>query len=159
MRIMDLKKNKKKISCNSWLKLPPNGKINIKRRLVERYKRFLFTNQNSPEQIKTELMKLIKNSNELVDIELLGINLNGSSLYDSCNDDSTNETGNIVLKWTNRGFQCLKFFVLDLNQDQLKNGLTYELLQSYIDDLLVQNNYQSESFRTLRWAWSISFHD
>jgi hypothetical protein len=95
---MDLKKNKKKISCNSWLKLPPNGKINIKRRLVERYKRFLFTNQNSPEQIKTELMKLIKNSNELVDIELLGINLNGSSLYDSCNDDSTNETGNIVLK-------------------------------------------------------------
>jgi hypothetical protein len=72
--------------------LPPSGKINIKRRLVERFKRFLFTKQNSPEQIKTELMKLIRNSNELVDIDLFGLNLN-CSLYSQSTENSMDDAG------------------------------------------------------------------
>jgi hypothetical protein len=63
----------------------------MKRRLVERYKRFLFTKQNSPEQIKSELMKLIRNSNELLDIDLLDINLN-CSIYDEKTVKNSDET-------------------------------------------------------------------
>lgn len=97
-------------------KLPPSGKKCIKRKLVDRYKRSLFTNKLNAESIKHELMKLVKMSKELIDNDLLGL-----SMTQYYQENDTRE--------------------LTEEQELLKNGITYEILVNFIEDILVEYNY------------------
>lgn len=133
--------------------MPPSGKKNFKRKLVDRYKRFLFSNKRGSSQIKTELMKLIKNSPELIDMEMIGLKsfqyyYNSSDIPNSSNS-SSNNPNNLV---TN--INCNE--IIDSNSSNLdmiinQNGLTYEQLQNIIEELLSDANYHLDNLKYLRY--------
>jgi hypothetical protein len=111
-------------------------------------------------QIKTELMKLIKNSNDLIDMEMIGLK-NFQYCFNSSDSHSTNSnlpisnSGNI----SNPASTSSKTISLneqsnvdngDLDMIFNQNGITYEQLQAIIEELLVENNYNVENLKHLR---------
>ncbi|RNA20587.1 serine threonine- kinase Nek10-like [Brachionus plicatilis] len=111
----------KKLRCP----LPPSGKKNFKRKLVDRFKRYLFSNKKSSPHIKTELMKLIKNSLELIDMEMIGLK---SFQINTFNSSESNRNVDLF----NQECSIDADYETIINQ----NGLTYEQLQTIIEDLL-----------------------
>jgi hypothetical protein len=160
------------LSCLNvfFFKLPPSGKKNFKRKLVDRYKRSLFSNKYGSIQIKAELMKLIKNSNELIDIEMIGLkNFQPSFNTSDCNSLTNNNnkeqassflaanSGNNMVRSTTSSASggggggssqqqqqdnnYVDSSTTDLELILNQNGITYEQMQTIIEDLLVENNY------------------
>lgn len=84
-------------------------------------------------------MKLIKNSTELIDIEMIGLK---SFQINSFNSSESNR--NIELFNTETSIE------IDYESIVNQNGLTYEQLHIIIEDLLIENNYYLENFKHLR---------
>ncbi|KAM9308162.1 serine/threonine-protein kinase Nek10 [Gastrophryne carolinensis] len=99
--------------------LPPALHDNVKRRVVERYKRSLFSLQSNPCNLKSEIQKVLHGSPELIEIftdDCLGpLQSYGKLVAD-------NKTGNTST------------FVFD-------DGITYEQLQTIIEDILEDSGY------------------
>ena len=95
-------------------------------------------------------MKLIKNSPELIDMEMIGLKsfqyyYNSSDIPNSSNSTSNNSVTNI---------NCNE--IIDSNSSNLdmiinQNGLTYEQLQNIIEELLSDANYHLDNLKYLRY--------
>ena len=95
-------------------------------------------------------MKLIKNSPELIDMEMIGLKsfqyyYNSSDIPTSSNSTSNNLATNI---------NCNE--IIDSNSSNLdmiinQNGLTYEQLQNIIEELLSDANYHLDNLKYLRY--------
>jgi hypothetical protein len=116
---------------------------------VDRYKRYLFSNKRSSMHIKSEIMKLVKYSPELIDMEMIGL----KSFHYTCHSsdsykDSSGTQGNMENVGGGYGINELNIGHLNSDLDLIisQNGITYEQLQNTIEDLLKQNNYQEEKF-------------
>ncbi|CAF0812289.1 unnamed protein product [Brachionus calyciflorus] len=120
--------------------LAPSGRKNFKRKLVDRFRRSLFSNKRSSVQIKFELMKLVKNSNDLIDMEMIGLKSFQPNMFNSTESRSNYESNNQDCVTVESDLEII------INQ----NGLTYEQLQNIIEDLLVENNYYLEHVKHLR---------
>lgn len=84
-------------------------------------------------------MKLIKNSTELVDMEMIGLK---SFQINTFNSSESNRNIEFVLETSK-----------EIDYESIVNqngGLTYEQLQIIIEDLLTENNYYLENFKHLR---------
>lgn len=84
-------------------------------------------------------MKLIKNSSELIDMEMIGLK---SFQINTFNSSESNRNVDLFNQESSLEIDYEKIF----NQ----NGLTYEQLQTIIEDLLVENNYYLENVKHLR---------
>jgi hypothetical protein len=139
------------------LQLPPNGKKNFKRKLVDRYKRSLFNNKKSSGQIKSELMKLIKNSNEIIDNEMIGLKSFHYCFNSSYGENKKNERQENQSSSSNNSYinlilpteQNSDLYSYDVEMILNQNSITYEQLQAIIDDLLHENNYQNEESKII----------
>lgn len=127
-------------------KLPP-GKKNFKRKLIDRYKRFLFSNKRGSTQIKSELMKLIKNSPELIDMEMIGLK---SFQYYYNSSDTPSNNNPIAQNNNNNSNEAVDSLASNLDFIINQNGLTYEQLQNIIEELLSDTNYHVDNLKFLR---------
>lgn len=106
-------------------------------------------------------MKLIKNSNELIDIEMIGLKnfqyyLNSSGGHSSLSSRppppppaaSSAKSAQGIFAATNSSIDSS--FGIDLEMIINQNGITYEQLQSIIEELLNENNYHVEHLRHLK---------
>ena len=111
-------------------------------------------------QIKTELMKLIKNSNEIIDMEMIGLK-NFQYCFNSSDSTSTNSnlpmsSSGTIINPASSGSRNVsstdqsKTDNGDLDVIFNQNGITYEQLQAIIEELLVENNYNVENLKHLR---------
>ena len=120
---------------------------------MDRYKRSLFSNKRSSTQIKAELMKLIKNSNELIDNEMIGLksfqycfntsDSNSSNQQQQGNQSTSSNNSSSNLLAVNNDSSDLYSCDLDMILNQ--NSITYEQLNNIIENLLVENKYEIES--------------
>ncbi|CAJ1062953.1 serine/threonine-protein kinase Nek10 [Xyrichtys novacula] len=99
--------------------LPPSSHHNIKRRLIERFKKSLFLCGSDPYSLKVELSKLLQASPDLMEL--------GSTSSD----------------W----WPLVQHFSENLHTDDhtgdgnLKDGVTYQQMQAIIEELLEENRY------------------
>ncbi|XP_054869566.1 serine/threonine-protein kinase Nek10 isoform X2 [Amphiprion ocellaris] len=98
--------------------LPPAPHHNIKRRLIERFKKSLFHFGSDPCNLKVELSKLLQASTELM------------------------ELGSVSSDW----WPLVQHFTGDQTPDStvdgnLKDGVTYQQMQGIIEELLEENGY------------------
>ncbi|KAM9353556.1 serine/threonine-protein kinase Nek10 [Symphorus nematophorus] len=99
--------------------LPPTPHNNIKRRVIERFKKSLFHSGSDPYNLKVELSKLLQASPEMMEL--------GSTSSD----------------W----FPLVHHFTGDphtpdsTGDENLKDGVTYQQMQGLIDELLEENSY------------------
>lgn len=84
-------------------------------------------------------MKLIKNSTELIDMEMIGLKSFQFNIFNSSESSRNMDTQNHETTIDS-----------DLEMIVNQNGLTYEQLQTIIEDLLVENNYYLEHIKHLR---------
>ncbi|XP_058602606.1 serine/threonine-protein kinase Nek10 isoform X1 [Onychostoma macrolepis] len=105
--------------------LPPAPHNSLKQRAVERFKKPLFTYGSDPYNLKVELNKVLQGSQELV--EMSSASREWWSMIQSLSSDpSTAE---------NRGGES--------GYTSLQDGLTYEDIQSMVEDVLEENGYYS----------------
>ncbi|XP_075937216.1 serine/threonine-protein kinase Nek10 [Anarhichas minor] len=103
--------------------LPPAPHHNIKRRVIERFKKSLFHFGSDPYNLKVELSKLLHASPELMEF-------------------STNSSD-----WC----PLVHHFTADSTGDgNLKDGVTYQQMQGIIEELLEENNYYQATHKDLR---------
>ncbi|XP_040208952.1 serine/threonine-protein kinase Nek10 isoform X1 [Rana temporaria] len=102
--------------------LPPALHDNLKRRVVERYKKSLFSLQSNPCNLKAEMQKVLQGSPELIEIftdDCHGLmQLYGKS---SLTDDKTGTASTF----------------------EFDGGITYEQLQNMIEEMLEDSGYYS----------------
>ncbi|KAM4689029.1 serine/threonine-protein kinase Nek10 [Discoglossus pictus] len=107
--------------------LPPALHDNFKRRIIERYKKSLFSQQSNPCNLKSEITKVLQGSPELIepnfftaDCHVLLQSLGGKSLIF---DDRTGNPSSF----------------------DFEEGITYEQLQTMIEEVLDENGYYNLS--------------
>ena len=91
-------------------------------------------------------MKLIKNSPELIDMEMIGLK---SFQYYYNSADTPNYSNQMAHNNSNANE------IIDSNASNLdvimnQNGLTYEQLQNIIEELLTDTNYHIDNLKYLR---------
>ncbi|XP_044149856.1 serine/threonine-protein kinase Nek10 isoform X3 [Bufo gargarizans] len=100
--------------------LPPALHDNLKRRVVERYKKSLFSLQSNPCNLKAEIQKVLQGSPEIIEFfadDCHGLLQSyGKSLI---SDDKTGNTGSF----------------------EFDGGITYEQLQTMIEEILEDSGY------------------
>ncbi|XP_074540311.1 serine/threonine-protein kinase Nek10 [Halichoeres trimaculatus] len=103
--------------------LPPSPNNNIKRRLIERFKKSLFNNGSDPYSLKVELSKLLQASPELM------------------------EFGSISSDWWRLAQHVSEnaYTVTSTVDGNLKEGVTYQQMQAIIEELLEENSYYKGS--------------
>jgi len=97
--------------------LPPSLKFDPNRRIIDQFKRSLFSTPSSPMNLKNELKKLVENSKEQVDIPHLHQFDSNASFSSSISNFS----------------------------DHLSFGVSYEDLQSVIENTLMETGYYNIS--------------
>nr|XP_033786044.1 serine/threonine-protein kinase Nek10 isoform X2 [Geotrypetes seraphini] len=118
--------------------LPPALHDNLKRRVIERYKKSLFSLQSNPCNLKSEMKKLLEGSPELIeskfftaDFNFLLHSLGGSTLVP---DERTGIPSSF----------------------EFEEGLTYEQMQTMIEEVLEESGYYSStSKRYHSYPWGI----
>jgi hypothetical protein len=110
-------------------------------------------------------MKLIKNSTELIDMEMIGLknfqyylNSSGCNSMGSNRPPPAQSSANTASKTAVAAAASLnsqasmvnESCAIDLELIINQNGITYEQLQSIIEQLLNENNYHMEHLRHLR---------
>ncbi|XP_076724772.1 serine/threonine-protein kinase Nek10 isoform X6 [Callospermophilus lateralis] len=121
--------------------LPPALHHNLKRRVIERFKKSLFSQQSNPCNLKSEIKKLSQGSPEPIepnfftaDYHLLRHSLGGNSL--SSNDLTGPPTS-----------------------FDLEEGITYEQMQSVIEEVLEESGYYNfTSNRYHSYPWGTKNH-
>ncbi|RDD36818.1 Serine/threonine-protein kinase Nek10 [Trichoplax sp. H2] len=112
--------------------LPPTLDYNPHRRIVDKYKRALFSANHSPAELKTEIVKLMNGVREFVDINLAPV------------ESITKQAGelNDNLTPVPQGSSEVSSVIQELNLDMSKDvGITYEQLHDMIEEELVENGY------------------
>ncbi|XP_059423113.1 serine/threonine-protein kinase Nek10 [Carassius carassius] len=105
--------------------LPPAPQNSFKQRAVERFKKPLFTYGSDPYNLKVELNKVLQGSQELV--EMSSASREWWSMIQSLSSDTCTAE--------NRGGES--------GSTSLQDGLTYEDVQSMVEDVLEENGYYS----------------
>ncbi|XP_056376029.1 serine/threonine-protein kinase Nek10 isoform X2 [Hyla sarda] len=100
--------------------LPPALHDNLKRRVVERYKKSLFSLQSNPYNLKAEIQKVVQGSPEI--IEFFADDCHGLLQSYGKSLMSDDRTGNA-------------------NTFEFDGGITYEQLQTIIEDILEDSGY------------------
>lgn len=115
-------------------------------------------------------MKLVKNSNELIDIEMIGLknfqyylNSSGCNSYQQSSNSnqrppqpppppssSTSKSSPNPVTTTTNNSSEIDSYSIDLEMIINQNGITYEQLQTIIEELLNENNYHIEHLRHLK---------
>ncbi|XP_035382004.1 serine/threonine-protein kinase Nek10 isoform X2 [Electrophorus electricus] len=98
--------------------LPPGPENTFQRRAVERFKKTLFQCGSSPSDLKIELNKVLQGSQEMVD--LVSANRKWCSMVQSLSRHRAETSG-------------------ELGYSSLQEGITYEQLQTMIEDVLEQS--------------------
>nr|XP_049585588.1 serine/threonine-protein kinase Nek10 isoform X4 [Syngnathus scovelli] len=111
--------------------LPPAPRHNIKRRLVEQFKKSLFQFGSDPHNLKTEISKLVQASCDLME--------SGSGSPD---------WWPVVLPLTGN--------VDEDSGDHLREGVTYEQMQAVVEELLDESGYYQDGRCTSPWRQAAS---
>nr|XP_060637879.1 serine/threonine-protein kinase Nek10 isoform X1 [Anolis sagrei ordinatus] len=121
--------------------LPPTLHCNLKRRVIERFKKSLFSQQSNPCNLKAEIKKLLQGSPELIEPHVL------TSDYHLLFNSSAGST--LVLD--DRPGLPRTF---DMNE-----GMTYEQMQSVIEEVLEEcGYYRFTSNRYQYYPWGVRNH-
>nr|XP_018880413.2 serine/threonine-protein kinase Nek10 isoform X1 [Gorilla gorilla gorilla]XP_055236900.1 serine/threonine-protein kinase Nek10 isoform X1 [Gorilla gorilla gorilla]XP_055236901.1 serine/threonine-protein kinase Nek10 isoform X1 [Gorilla gorilla gorilla]XP_055236902.1 serine/threonine-protein kinase Nek10 isoform X1 [Gorilla gorilla gorilla] len=121
--------------------LPPALHHNLKRRVIERFKKSLFSQQSNPCNLKSEIKKLSQGSPELIepnfftaDYHLLHRSSGGNSL-------SPNDPTGLPTSF------------------ELEEGITYEQMQTVIEEVLEESGYYNfTSNRYHSYPWGTKNH-
>eukprot|EP00063_Salmo_salar_P081349 XP_014056184.1 PREDICTED: serine/threonine-protein kinase Nek10 [Salmo salar] len=105
--------------------LPPALQHSVKRRAIERFKKSLFHYKSSPYNLKVELNKLLQGSPEL--IESGSASSDWWSLVQSFGGDHLGAAKQAELG--------------DMENGDLKEGISYEQMQAIIEEVLEENGY------------------
>ncbi|XP_026226103.1 serine/threonine-protein kinase Nek10 isoform X2 [Anabas testudineus] len=99
--------------------LPPASHNNVKRRIIEKFKKSLFHCGSDPYNLKVELSKLLQASPELMDLGLTSSEWWPLNHHFTADQHTADSTGG----------------------ETLKDGLTYQQMQGIIEELLEENSY------------------
>ncbi|KAK2909802.1 hypothetical protein Q8A73_007517 [Channa argus] len=99
--------------------LPPASHNNIKRRVVEKFKKSLFHHGSDPYSLKVELSKLFQASPDLMELSLTSSDWWPMTHHFTGDPQAADRTGD----------------------DNLKDGVTYQQMQGIIEELLEENSY------------------
>ncbi|XP_046580410.1 serine/threonine-protein kinase Nek10-like [Haliotis rubra] len=114
--------------------MPPTLCPNSKRRMIEQFKRALFSPNSTSMNLKNELRKLLQGSRDVIDLNL-GVPETPRKQKFSLSDQEM------------FSFSIEKLATRSYNPDFHDVGITYEQMQNMIDDTLVDCGYYSVSAR------------
>uniref|UniRef100_A0A674I273 NIMA related kinase 10 n=1 Tax=Terrapene triunguis TaxID=2587831 RepID=A0A674I273_9SAUR len=103
--------------------LPPALHCNLKRRVIERFKKSLFSQQSNPCNLKLEVKKLLQGSPELIEPNFFTAD---------CHLLLHSTGGNILAPDDRTGFP---------GSFDMEEGMTYEQMQSVIEEVLEESGY------------------
>ncbi|XP_074939374.1 serine/threonine-protein kinase Nek10 [Phalacrocorax aristotelis] len=107
--------------------LPPALQCNLKRRIIERFKKSLFSQQSNPCNLKSEMKKLLQGSLELIEPNFFTADWHVVHLSSG---------GNMSLPDDRKGI---------IGTSDIAEGMTYEQLQTLIEDVLEESGYYNFS--------------
>ncbi|XP_068261139.1 serine/threonine-protein kinase Nek10 isoform X3 [Nyctibius grandis] len=107
--------------------LPPALQCNLKRRIIERFKKSLFSQQSNPCNLKSEMKKLLQGSPELIEPNFFTADWHVVLLSSG---------GNILLPDDRKG---------TVGTSDIAEGMTYEQLQTLIEEVLEESGYYNSS--------------
>ncbi|KAM9303561.1 serine/threonine-protein kinase Nek10 [Morus bassanus] len=107
--------------------LPPALQCNLKRRIIERFKKTLFSQQSNPCNLKSEMKKLLQGSLELVEPNFFTADWHVVCLSSG---------GNMLLPDDRKGI---------IGTSDIAEGMTYEQLQTLIEEVLEESGYYNFS--------------
>ncbi|OXB77746.1 UNVERIFIED_CONTAM: hypothetical protein H355_013134 [Colinus virginianus] len=107
--------------------LPPALQCNLKRRIIERFKKSLFSQQSNPCNLKSEMKKLLQGSPELIDTNFFTADWHMVLL---------SSAGNVLVPEDRKGI---------VGTSDIAGGMTYEQLQTLIEEVLEESGYYNFS--------------
>ncbi|XP_064907676.1 serine/threonine-protein kinase Nek10 isoform X3 [Columba livia] len=107
--------------------LPPALQCNLKRRVIERFKKCLFSQQSNPCNLKSEMKKLLQGSPELIEPNFFAADWHLLLLSSG---------GNTLLPDDRKGI---------VGTYDVAEGMTYEHLQTLIEEVLEESGYYNFS--------------
>ncbi|XP_075351686.1 serine/threonine-protein kinase Nek10 isoform X1 [Mycteria americana] len=107
--------------------LPPALQCNLKRRIIERFKKSLFSQQSNPCNLKSEMKKLLQGSPELIEPNFFTADWHVVLLSSG---------GNMLLPDDRKGI---------VGTSDIAEGMTYEQLQTLIEEVLEESGYYNFS--------------
>ncbi|KAM6338969.1 serine/threonine-protein kinase Nek10 [Podargus strigoides] len=107
--------------------LPPALQCNLKRRIIERFKKSLFSQQSNPCNLKSEMKKLLQGSPELIEPNFFTADWHVALLSSG---------GNMFLPDDRKGIA---------GTSGIAEGMTYEQLQTLIEEVLEESGYYNSS--------------
>ncbi|XP_074981831.1 serine/threonine-protein kinase Nek10 isoform X1 [Caretta caretta] len=121
--------------------LPPALHCHLKRRVIERFKKSLFSQQSNPCNLKLEVKKLLQGSPELIEPNFF---------IADCHLLLHSSGGNILAPDDRTGFP---------GSFDMEEGMTYEQMQSVIEEVLEESGYYNfTSNRYLYYPWGTKNH-
>ncbi|XP_072042766.1 serine/threonine-protein kinase Nek10-like [Amphiura filiformis] len=108
--------------------LPPTLSPNPRRRVIERFKKALFSIQSSSVNLKSELKKVCIGSKDLIDLNL-GVSETSALLRQASHEEAALQVSGD------------KTAVANLDAHDTEIGLTYEQMQNFIESVLVESGY------------------
>ncbi|XP_069627198.1 serine/threonine-protein kinase Nek10 isoform X2 [Haliaeetus albicilla] len=107
--------------------LPPALQCNLKRRIIERFKKSLFSQQSNPCNLKSEMKKLLQGSPEMIEPSFFTADWHVVLLSSG---------GNMLLPDDRKGI---------VGTSDIAGGMTYEQLQTLIEEVLEESGYYNFS--------------
>ncbi|XP_052653706.1 serine/threonine-protein kinase Nek10 isoform X2 [Harpia harpyja] len=107
--------------------LPPALQCNLKRRIIERFKKSLFSQQSNPCNLKSEMKKLLQGSPEMIEPSFFTADWHVVLLSSG---------GNMLLPDDRKGI---------VGTSDIAEGMTYEQLQTLIEEVLEESGYYNFS--------------
>ncbi|XP_035172598.1 serine/threonine-protein kinase Nek10 isoform X2 [Oxyura jamaicensis] len=107
--------------------LPPALQCNLKRRVIERFKKSLFSQQSNPCNLKSEMKKLLQGSPELIEPNICTADCHAVLLPSAANTLVPDDRKGIV------------------GTSDIAEGMTYEQLQTLIEEILEESGYYNFS--------------
>ncbi|KAM7123346.1 LOW QUALITY PROTEIN: serine/threonine-protein kinase Nek10 [Ciconia maguari] len=107
--------------------LPPALQCNLKRRIIERFKKSLFSQQSNPCNLKSKMKKLLQGSPELIEPNFFTADWHVVLLSSG---------GNMLLPDDRKGI---------VGTSDIAEGMTYEHLQTLIEEVLEESGYYNFS--------------
>ncbi|XP_078233443.1 serine/threonine-protein kinase Nek10 isoform X10 [Pogona vitticeps] len=121
--------------------LPPTLHRNLKRRIIERFKKSLFSQQSNPCNLKSEIKKLLQGSPELIE---------PSFLTSDCHSVLHSSAGHTLVLDNRPGLP---------RTSEMNEGMTYEQMQAVIEEVLEECGYYSfTSNRYQYYPWGARNH-
>ncbi|KAI6074655.1 Serine/threonine-protein kinase Nek10 isoform X2 [Aix galericulata] len=107
--------------------LPPALQCNLKRRVVERFKKSLFSQHSNPCNLKSEMKKLLQGSPELIEPNIFTADWCAVLLSSAANTLAPDDRKGVV------------------GTSDIAEGMTYEQLQTVIEEILEESSYYNFS--------------